>query len=30
MKPPGLYQWWYTAITRAKKSLFVNDGWWIN
>ncbi len=30
MKAPGLYQWWYTAITRAKKSLFVNDGWWIN
>ena len=29
MKPPGLYQWWYTAITRAKKTLFVNDDWFV-
>ena len=30
MKPPGLYQWWYTATTRAKKTLFVNDDWFIS
>ena len=30
MKPPGLYQWWYTSITRAKKTLFVNDDWFIS
>lgn len=30
MKKPGLYQWWYTAITRAKKKLITIDEWWIN
>lgn len=29
MKPPGIYQWWYTALTRAKEKLFVNDDWFI-
>lgn len=24
-----LIKWWYTAITRAKKTLYITDGWWI-
>jgi ATP-dependent exoDNAse (exonuclease V) alpha subunit len=24
-----LTRWWYTGITRAKKELFITDGWWI-
>ena len=26
---PGIYQWWYTAITRAKEQLHVVDDWFI-
>lgn len=24
-----LYRWFYTAITRARHHLYVNDGWWV-
>ena len=24
-----LFRWWYTAITRAKKQLHLENGWWI-
>jgi ATP-dependent exoDNAse (exonuclease V) alpha subunit len=27
---PGIYQWWYTAITRAKNNLHIVDDWFIN
>ncbi len=27
---PGLFQWWYTAITRARKKLFIVDDWFIS
>lgn len=27
---PGIYQWWYTAVTRAKKQLHVVNDWFIN
>ena len=30
MPRPGLFQWWYTAITRAKSKLSVVDEWFIN
>ena len=30
MKRPGLFQWWYTAVTRAKEKLITLDDWWIN
>lgn len=26
---PSIYQWWYTAITRAKKNLHIVDDWFI-
>lgn len=26
---PQLYRWYYTAITRARDHLHLNDGWWI-
>ncbi len=26
---PQLYRWFYTAITRARDHLHLNDGWWI-
>jgi ATP-dependent exoDNAse (exonuclease V) alpha subunit len=26
---PGIYQWWYTAITRAKERLHLVDDWFI-
>jgi ATP-dependent exoDNAse (exonuclease V) alpha subunit len=26
---PGVYQWWYTALTRARKSLIVGDEWFV-
>jgi ATP-dependent exoDNAse (exonuclease V) alpha subunit len=26
---PGIYQWWYTAITRAKKKLHIVNDWFI-
>ncbi|MEZ5018094.1 MAG: ATP-dependent RecD-like DNA helicase [Flavipsychrobacter sp.] len=29
MPPKELSRWWYTAITRAKESLHIIDGWWI-
>jgi superfamily I DNA/RNA helicase len=29
MKGPALYRWYYTALTRAKEQLFLNDGWWV-
>tara|TARA_B110000263_G_scaffold214698_1_gene199313 strand:- start:42 stop:560 length:519 start_codon:yes stop_codon:yes gene_type:complete len=29
MSRPGLFQWWYTAITRAKTKLNVVDDWFI-
>lgn len=25
----GLFRWWYTAVTRAKKELHMHDEWWI-
>ncbi len=25
----NLAKWWYTAITRAKKNLYLTNGWWI-
>ena len=27
---PAVYQWIYTAMTRAKKHLHIVDEWWIN
>lgn len=24
-----LYRWYYTALTRARDQLYVNDGWWV-
>ncbi len=29
LSKPGIYQWWYTAITRAKEKLHVVDDWFI-
>lgn len=29
IKKPGLYQWWYTAITRAKQNLHTINDWFI-
>ncbi len=29
MEPPGLFRWWYTAVTRARKKLHIHDEWWI-
>ena len=29
IEKPGIYQWWYTAVTRAKKKLITIDEWWI-
>ncbi len=29
MKAPNLYRWYYTAVTRAKETLYVNNGWWV-
>lgn len=29
MNGPALYRWYYTALTRAKEQLFLNDGWWV-
>lgn len=29
MKSPNLYRWYYTAMTRAREYLYVNDGWWV-
>lgn len=26
---PGIYQWWYTAVTRAKNNLYIVDDWFI-
>lgn len=26
---PGFYQWWYTAVTRARKNLYVVNDWYI-
>ncbi|AXJ02451.1 UvrD-like helicase C-terminal domain-containing protein [Cyclonatronum proteinivorum] len=26
---PGLYQWWYTAVTRARKTLHAVDDWFV-
>jgi ATP-dependent exoDNAse (exonuclease V) alpha subunit len=27
---PEIYQWWYTAVTRAKNNLHIVDDWFIN
>ncbi len=29
MPKPELFRWWYTAVTRAKKQLNLENGWWI-
>ncbi|MDR3245451.1 MAG: AAA family ATPase [Prevotellaceae bacterium] len=29
LNPPGIYQWWYTAVTRAKEHLHVVDDWFV-
>lgn len=29
MTKPELFRWWYTAVTRAKKQLNLEKGWWI-
>lgn len=29
LKGPQLYRWYYTALTRARRHLHVNDGWWV-
>lgn len=29
MPQDELFRWWYTAVTRAKKQLFLADEWWI-
>jgi hypothetical protein len=29
MPKPELFRWWYTAVTRAKKQLHLENGWWI-
>ena len=26
---PGIYQWVYTAMTRAKKGLYIHEGFWL-
>ena len=30
IKKPGIYQWWYTAVTRAKNNLHLVNDWFIN
>ncbi|MBK6525191.1 MAG: ATP-binding domain-containing protein [Crocinitomicaceae bacterium] len=27
---PGIYQWWYTAVTRARKTLHLVDDWFVS
>lgn len=27
---PQLYRWYYTALTRARDQLWLNDGWWVS
>ena len=29
LKKPGIYQWWYTAITRAKENLYLVNDWFL-
>ena len=29
IKKPGIYQWWYTAITRAKNNLHLVNDWFV-
>jgi ATP-dependent exoDNAse (exonuclease V) alpha subunit len=29
MPKPELFRWWYTAVTRAKKQLHLENNWWI-
>ena len=29
MPKPELFRWWYTAVTRAKKQLNLERGWWV-
>lgn len=29
MQKPYVYQWIYTAMTRAKKELYIVDGFWL-
>ena len=29
LKKPGIYQWWYTAVTRAKENLYLVNDWFI-
>jgi len=29
MPKPELFRWWYTAVTRAKKRLYLENEWWI-
>lgn len=29
MQGESLYRWYYTALTRARDQLHVNDGWWV-
>ncbi len=29
MQSEQLYRWFYTALTRAREHLYVNDGWWV-
>lgn len=29
MASEQLYRWYYTALTRARDHLYVNDGWWV-
>lgn len=29
MESEQLYRWYYTALTRARDHLYVNDGWWV-
>ena len=29
MPKPELFRWWYTAVTRSKKQLNLENEWWI-
>jgi len=29
MSRPELFRWWYTAVTRAKRNLYLSNNWWI-
>ena len=29
MPKPELFRWWYTAVTRAKKTLNLENEWWV-